>query len=334
MVLSWEILNHNWWTMKPPILFLLLLCLAGPATAQSTEPVPPAEWLPDYAGRLLRFASPTEGQSVVAGDSITIALDIEQGDELEFAMIVLPGQTMVLTPPFSSVFGIDASALGPLTFSALGKTSAGGMVTSHDVTIEIVAGDDALLDLVAGQHDGVIGGIGCTQSLWILGRYESGIKRDLPAQHVAYSVIRGPDVVCVTATGIVVGRQLGEAVVRAAYGGRDLDLAFKVVAGTCDNNAPQANLPPLLAGRPGSELCLDASMVWDLDTCLGEELDPGRIHWKVEQGGEVLEGNGFTFCFTPREAELGLVTLEVTDAHGASSWTMAVLEIEDGEETR
>lgn len=320
--------------MKQLNLILVIICLAGSAIAQPTEPVPTPEGFPDYAGRRLRFVSPTEGQTVVAGDSITIKLDVDQGFELEFATIVLPGRGLVLTPPFSSVIGIDASELGPLTLAALGKTTAGEMVNAHDVTIEIIAGDDALIELVAGQKDGVIGGVGCYHSLWIFGRYESGIERELPAQYVAYSVVRGPEMACVTATGIVVGRQPGVAVIRAAFGGRDVELAFEVMAGPCGNNAPNAELPPLFTGRPGSELCMDASMTWDLDACLGEELDPGLIHWKVEQAGDVLEGDGFTFCFTPKEDGLGLVTLEVTDAHRASSMTMAVLEIGIAGETR
>lgn len=97
------------------------------------------------------------------------------------------------------------------------------MVGSPDVTIEIVAGDDALVDPVA---------------------------------------IRAGGVVC---------HRPGVAEVRAAFGGHDLDLTFEVTDRDCGNNAPNSELPRVFAGRPGSELRLDAAMSWDLDARRGEE---------------------------------------------------------------
>ena len=308
------------------LLSAILLSVCFAAVGANTDQDPPTAGIAEYAGRHLRFISPIDGQRIVAGDSLSIALSVAEGYEVNLIFVVLPGGMIELTHPFSKKILIDEEVIGEITFSALGKTQSGEMVASNDVSIEILSGDE-LLEIVPRYSHGQIHGVGCTSSLSIAGIYSSGIERDLTEHATFYSVVEGSDVVCVMEDGVVVGRHPGEAVVLVVHEDHELEVSFTVGDGDCSNNRPQAELPPLIECELGIEACLDASLVRDFDSCFGEALDPNLIQWTVVMESGVIQGRGYQFCFLPEKVGDGIVKLEVTDSHGATSMTMSVVVV-------
>ena len=303
------------------ILAASALAAGGPAPGDST-----GIHLPEYAGRQLRFISPDDGQEVVAGDSLLISLSVPDGVEFETILVASTGMFYPLRKPFRVMTLIDESTIGKMTFKALGKTTTDELMASYDVTIDVVSAGK-LLEIAAWQPPERIYGVGRIESLYIRGRYEGGVERWITDHGTSYAVASGADVVCVTDDGIIVARKTGGAVVRVSHGDFAIELPIIVEDGPRLNNPPLAALPDLVEGRPGQEICLDASAVRDLDECLGEMLDPALMHWKLEFNDRVYEGDGYEFCFTPEDPGDGAVYFDVTDPHGATSQTFAMIEV-------
>jgi hypothetical protein len=284
--------------------------------------------VPEYAGERVHFVSPAEGQEVVAGDSLAVELAVEDGLSLSVLLVTYPGGMMMLDPPYRTKLWIDPTRIGPMEFSALGKTAAGEIASSPSVTVLIGPGAAELVALTAHFDNQVLYGPGCLESLDIYGSYTDGIERELTGFRTRYSVVEGMDLICVTDDGVVVGRASGKAVVLVSHGDRELRIPVTVLDGECGNNPPHANLPREFAGRVGQELCLDAPGVFDHDSCLGESLDPAQYRWTLHFESEVHEGTGAVLCFTPDRPGTGVVSLKVTDQHGASSQTAATVRVE------
>lgn len=311
--------------MKLPVI-AVLLSTGIAAVCGATGPDSTSFQFPEYAGRQLRFVSPVDGQEVVAGDSLVISLSVADGCEIELVLVAVAGRICELHDPFTETIRIDEAELGTVVLTAVGRTVTGEIAGSYDVSVEVVT-RAGLVGIFPFSHQGRIHGIGCVSSLVIFGRYADGVERDLTELGTSYSVVAGSDIVCVTADGVVVGRRPGEAVVRVGHGGHELELPFLVGDGDCPNNTPQVGFATTVVCGSGQETCLQASQVRDFDECIGEALDPDRIHWKLESESGITEGRGYEFCFRPEKPGDGLLTLKVTDSHGASAWTMSVVEI-------
>ncbi len=312
--------------MKFPALAILFsICAASVGAAADQDST--VYGMPDYAGRQLRFTSPVDGQEVAAGDSLVVSLSVADSCDIDLILVVVPGGIFTLYDPFKETIKIGESEIGEISFSALGKTKSGEMVASYDIAIEVVSREE-LLEIFPTYHSERIYGVGCTSSLNIYGKYANGIKRDITKQGTSYTVMDGSEIVCVTADGIVVGRKPGMAVVLVAHGHHKLEVPYTVGEEDCHNNTPQAHLPSLIECELGKETCLDASQVRDFDECIGEEIDPNLIHWKVELESGISEGRGYEFCFLPEHVGNGLVWLEVFDSHGASSKTFSMIEVQ------
>ena len=305
----------------------LFLLVCGQSFSQVGDESRIESTVSEYGGRHIRFAAPYDGQYVVAGDSLVIELVTDGGVDLDSAFVVFPGGMLMLSPPFKGMLKIPDDAIGEMELSALGTTSSGEMVSSIDIKISIGVGETELLEIVSEETDLYLLGPRCYRSLNIIGRYTDGVERNLTEEGAQYSVVEGGDVVCVTGEGVVIGRSSGQAMVSVAFGGHTLEIPVVVEDGDCGNNPPSADLASLIEATVGKRICIDASAVKDFDMCLGEVLPPDDIVWKVEFDDSTYEGRGFEFCFVPENVGDGLVRLEVTDSHGASSWTMSMIEV-------
>ena len=309
--------------MKTCLLLVSLLLVSLPVLGHSTESV-----VPEFAGEAIHFVSPTDGQRVVAGDSLLVQLMVDEGVELSNLLVSFRGGMMILDAPYRQKILIDAEQIGTMEFGALAKTVSGHMVSSPTVFIEVVAGKAELVSISDRSSTSYIYGPGCIESLYIYGTYADGVERDLTDYGTHFSVVEGSDRVCVTEDGVVVARSPGTAVVLAENSGHEVRIPITVMDGDCANNPPKADLQHEYAGKVGEELCFDAAGVRDFDTCLGEPLNPDLFYWRVSLQSDEYEGHGYTFCIVPEQAGFGLVQLEVTDVHGAKSTTVAMVRVE------
>ena len=314
--------------MRPTIWHVALAMLVALLPAGGTHSQEPdASGIPEFAGELLRIAQPLGGQNVFAGDSMDVVVEVVGDVQLELVSIVLPGGAAFLNaPPFRLTFQIPIEHLGPLTLSALGKTTDGQLVSGPYVTVEV--GVRAALDRISASEETVrIAGPGDVRRVRVFGHYADDVERDI-TYRTSYEVVEGGDLACVTDRGEIVGRAAGDAVVRVRDGGYEDDVRVIVGSRPRQNNAPDATLSGRYKGHAGEEICISARDCSDLDACLGEELSADSLRWQLVFDSATYEGVGWEFCLVPEKPGFGMLELTVTDRHSASSKAYAMVVIE------
>ena len=309
------------------LLILLLLLTAGDSPV--TRPQQDVEdWFPPFEGYDLRFTSPTDGQTVVAGDSVEIAIEVDGDAQLQMILVTFRGGGLMLQPPFRQKMMMPREWIGPVAFSAMGKTDSGSILASKWITIEAGLGDVNLLDIESSERHLWLSGPGDSRTLTIYGQYSDGIRRDISEYHTSYSLLGEPDVACIAPEAVIVGVGPGSAAVLVSHKGLQDTLLVNVDSERWMNNMPYAALEPIYEGSTGAPLCFSAAECYDFDECLGEHLGEHSFVWRLSFGGALQEGIGREYCITPDRSGIGTLHLTVTDEHGDSSQAVSIVVIE------
>ncbi len=309
-------------------ILLILFFTAGPLADGHQQPENAANAIPPLVGLDILFISPANGQKIAAGNSLDIILKIENDHELETVMVIYPGGGLILEPPFRETLVIPRDKIGEMSFMAMGTTTNREMISSRNITIEVEVRDAELTTISVFDDHPHLTGPGDVRSMTIYGQYSDGVRREITDYHTSYSVAEGADVACVTEDGIIVGRAPGAASVSIKHGDVEKTILVNVGDEAQVNNPPQPVLKESYEGKAGQKLCLSALDSRDHDACRGEPLTEESFHWTVDLDSTSVAGTGSEFCYTPTEAGLGIIKLEVTDKHGASSETFAMVIID------
>ena len=309
----------------------VLLFVAFTAGASAAEPLQKssaADSLPPFAGIALRFVTPASGQRVAAGESLDVVIEVDHDVKLETAMVSYFGGGLLLQTPFRGRILIPRDRIGIMTLSALGKTTAGEMVISTSVNLEVEVRDARLLEIVPSEKHPELLGPGDVVLMRIYGEYSDGIKREVTNYQTSFTVVDGVEIACVTDDGAIIGRSPGAASVMVGNGA--LETLVPVIVGVrkLENNPPLAFLQYLYEGTLGETLCFSASGSRDYDACLGEPLGEESFQWELTSVSGTFEGVGREFCITPERVVRALLVLTVTDRHGATSKTTAIVVID------
>jgi hypothetical protein len=243
-------------------------------------------------------------------------------------MVVFPGGGLMMEPPFRKKLAIPGDKIGKMSFMAIGTTTAKEMISSRGVNIEVEVRGAELKAITAFDETPSLTGPGDVRSMTFYGEYSDGIRRDITNYKTSYFVTEGSNAACVTHDGIIIARAAGTASVLVKHG--DVEKIIRVIVGDQpqQNNPPQPVLQELYESAAGKRLCVSALDSRDYDACRGEPLTEESFRWTVDFDSTRVEGTGSEFCFTWDKAGFGMLKLEVTDKHGASSETFAMVVIE------
>jgi pimeloyl-ACP methyl ester carboxylesterase len=183
---------------------------------------------------LLVIVSPTNGQAVEAGSTITISIEPAPGT-LASAAYLLYGRGDLLNDlvttnlPFSLNIPIPSTYHGDFPVTVVGK-DAGGNISLESITTTVTVTTTSLLQrLVLDATNLVIEEAGLEQPLKVLGEFADGLTRDITAPvHGTRYFSSQPSVATVNSNGVIIALANGTTTIAITNGTASAQVTVQV----------------------------------------------------------------------------------------------------------
>lgn len=188
----------------------------------------------------LSFVKPKGSVSANSGEAVAIEL---RGTGVSEAMLVGPAFAESIksdgTGSFKFQYRVPSGASGAVKLQAMGKTSAGSIVQSDALIINVsLAGAGRVVSMRVLGNDIILSGVGDTRQLSVYGKFSDGVERDITSTSLGTKYILypgqspGTEIIRVDGAGKITAINSGQrslVITHKEYSGNAISVTVRVM---------------------------------------------------------------------------------------------------------